>query len=97
MHEMGGPSSCPDYSYAALGPHLTCGSKGCTWGTCSACIWACSVSLWGLGYVVRPGDMLASGICMCLVRESMRGCFSGGAPEVSGVAVDGLEWMAGGM
>ena len=40
---------------------------------------------------------LASGICMCLVRESMREHFSGGAPEVSGTAVDGLEWMAGGV
>ena len=40
MHEMGGPSSCPDYSYAALGPHLTCGSKGCMQVTRLACIWA---------------------------------------------------------
>ena len=40
---------------------------------------------------------LASGICMCLMRKSMHECFSGGAPEVSGAAVDGLEWMAGGM
>ena len=40
MHEMGGPSSCPDYGYAALGPLLTRGSKGCTWGMHSACIWA---------------------------------------------------------
>ena len=40
---------------------------------------------------------LALGICMCLVRESMREHFSRGAPEVSGAAVDGLEWMAGGV
>ena len=40
---------------------------------------------------------LASGIFMCLVCESMCGRFSGGAPEVSSMAVDGLEWMAGGM
>ena len=40
---------------------------------------------------------LASGVCMCLVHESMRERFSGGAPEVSGVVVDGLEWMSGGV
>ena len=40
MHEMGGPSSCPDYGYAALGLHLTHGSKSCTQGTRSARIWA---------------------------------------------------------
>ena len=40
---------------------------------------------------------LASGVCMYLVRESMRERFSGGVPEVSGVVVDGLEWMAGGV
>ena len=43
MHEMGGPSSCPYYSYTALGLHLTHSSKGCTWGMRSAHIWACSV------------------------------------------------------
>ena len=50
--------------------------------------------------ILRSTDVpmgLASGICMCLVSESMRECFSRGVPEVSGVAVDGLEWMAGGM
>ena len=40
MHEMGGLLSCPNYSYAALGLHLTHDSKGCMWGTCSARIWA---------------------------------------------------------
>ena len=65
------------------------------WGVVEGHCWGSGTSLWG--YVVWPGDMLASGVCMCLVRESMCGCFSRGAPEVSSVAVDGLEWMAGGM
>ena len=38
MHDMGGLSLCPDYGYAALGLHLTHGSKGCIWGTCLACV-----------------------------------------------------------
>ena len=61
---------------------LLCGAllRGIVEGHC----WGSSTSLWGLGYMVQPGDMLALGICMCLVRKSMRGHFSRGAPEVSG-------------
>ena len=45
MYEMGEALSCPDYGYAALGLHLTRGSKGCMRGMRSARIWACSMSL----------------------------------------------------
>ena len=40
-----------------------------TWGIVEGCHWGSSTSLWGLGYMVRPGDMVG---CMDCGTESAK-------------------------